>query len=49
MQLTAANSDAEVDTLVAALEELADRGALRMRDAVESGTPAPARGTYVSA
>lgn len=49
VQLTAANSDAEVDTLVAALEELADRGALRMRDAVESGTPAPARGTYVSA
>jgi 8-amino-7-oxononanoate synthase len=30
IQLTAANTDAEVDTLIAALEELADRGELQM-------------------
>ena len=29
VQLTAANTDAEVDTLIAALEELAERGELR--------------------
>jgi hypothetical protein len=29
VQLTAANTDAEVDTLLAALEELAGRGVLR--------------------
>jgi 8-amino-7-oxononanoate synthase len=30
VQLTAANTDAEVDTLIAAIEELADRGELRL-------------------
>ena len=35
VQLTAANTDAEVDMLIAALEELAERGELRARD--ESG------------
>ena len=29
VQLTAANTDAEVDTLLAAIEELAERGELR--------------------
>ena len=35
VQLTAANTDAEVDTLIAALEELAERGELRTAE--ESG------------
>ena len=32
VQLTAANTDAEVDSLIAALEELAAAGELRLRD-----------------
>jgi 8-amino-7-oxononanoate synthase len=32
IQLTAVNTDDEVDTLIAALDELADRGELRLRD-----------------
>ena len=32
IQLTAANTDEEVDTLIAALEELAAGGELRLRD-----------------
>jgi 8-amino-7-oxononanoate synthase len=32
VQLTAANTDAEVDSLIAALEELAAVGELRLRD-----------------
>ena len=35
VQLTAANTDAEVDTLIAALEELAADGRLRTADAQE--------------
>ena len=35
VQLTAANTDAEIDTLIAALEELADRGELARVDAVD--------------
>jgi 8-amino-7-oxononanoate synthase len=34
VQLTAANTDAEVDTLIAAIEELANRGELRTNDDV---------------
>jgi 8-amino-7-oxononanoate synthase len=33
VQLTAANTDAEIDLLIGALEELADRGELRLADA----------------
>ena len=35
VQLTAANTDAEIDMLIAALEELAERGELRTEDEVE--------------
>jgi 8-amino-7-oxononanoate synthase len=34
VQLTAANTDAEVDMLIAALEELTERGELRTEDEV---------------
>jgi 8-amino-7-oxononanoate synthase len=40
VQLTAANTDAEVDALLSALEELADRGELRLADDID---PQPLR------
>jgi 8-amino-7-oxononanoate synthase len=42
VQLTAANTDAEIDTLNAALVELAHCGELRLRDEVASGALQPA-------
>ncbi len=46
VQLTAANTDAEVDTLIAALEELAQLGELRTVEqagapAIEQASPSP--------
>jgi diguanylate cyclase (GGDEF)-like protein len=45
VQLTAANTDAEIDTLIAALEELAGRGELRPAGAQASAPPAVQAGT----
>ncbi|HEV2998126.1 MAG TPA: aminotransferase class I/II-fold pyridoxal phosphate-dependent enzyme [Solirubrobacteraceae bacterium] len=41
MQITAANTDAEIDTLIAALEELAQMGELRSADSAEATDGAP--------
>ena len=41
VQVTAANTDAEIDMLIAAIEELAERGELRAADDVASSPPSP--------
>jgi 8-amino-7-oxononanoate synthase len=43
VQLTAANTDAEVDMLIAAIEELAEAGELRTYDTLALAEPAPGR------